>query len=140
MTAAESTPDTTVIVRHRLRAELVFAQPWLRRLLGAHSGLELDADGLRVRLGPWVVSTPVGNLAGAEVVGPFNPVKALGVRLSLADHGLTFAASAGRAVCIRFHRPVPGIEPTGLLRHPGLTVAVAGPELVAEAVNRIARP
>jgi len=32
---------------------------------------------------------------------------------------------------------VTGIDPWGRIRHPGLTVTVAEPELVAEAVNRI---
>ena len=31
-------------------------------------------------------------------------------------------------VCLRLREPVPGIEPTGLLRHPGVTVTVADPD------------
>ena len=44
--------------------------------------------------------------------------------LSLADRGLTFATNRDEGVCIRFHEPVKGIDPLGVLRHPALTVTV----------------
>ncbi|VVJ18650.1 Uncharacterised protein [Amycolatopsis camponoti] len=128
--------EPAVVVHYRLRAEFAVGFPPLRRALGHRSGLELDADGLRVRLGPWFVSTPLSNVAGAEASGPYHPLRGLGVRLSLADHGLTFGTTTEGGVCVRFHEPVPGIDPWGLIRHPGLTVTVAEPDLVAEAINR----
>jgi hypothetical protein len=139
MTTGEATAveRTVVVVHHRLRAEFAVKFPWLRRVLGSRSGLELDADGLRVRLGPWLVATPLSNIAGAEVSGPYSPLRGLGVRLSLADRGLTFGTTTEGGVCLRFHEPVPGIEPWGLIRHPGLTVTVSEPDLVAEAINRV---
>lgn len=129
--------EPTVVVHHRLHADFRVRFPRLRRALGAGSGLELDADGLRVRFGPWLVTTPLGNIAGAEVSGPFSPVRALGVRLSLADRGLTFGTTTEGGVCLRFREPVRGIDPWGLIRHPGLTVTVCEPDLVAEAINRV---
>jgi hypothetical protein len=45
--------------------------------------------------------------------------------LAVTDRGLTFATNGERGVLISFHEPVPGLEPTGLLRHPELTVTVA---------------
>ena len=44
-------------------------------------------------------------------------------------------------MCVRFRggggsEPVRGIEPTGLLRHPGLTVTVAQPELLVASLRR----
>ncbi|UOX92316.1 hypothetical protein MUY14_17460 [Amycolatopsis sp. FBCC-B4732] len=139
MTSGSAAPgdEPAVVVRHRLHADFAVPLPWLHRLLGPHSGLDLDTGGLRVRFGPWLVETPLDNLAGAEATGPFSPLRALGVRLSLADRGLTFGTTTRGGVCLRFREPVPGIEPWGLLRHPGLTVTVAEPELVAAAVNRI---
>ncbi|WP_326836069.1 hypothetical protein VSH64_14290 [Amycolatopsis rhabdoformis] len=135
----QSAEFTTTVVHHRMCAR--FELPaWLRRLRGDRDGLSLDADGLRVRLGPFVVSTPLGNLAGAEVSGPYRAFRVFGARLSLADRGLTLGTSTRRGVCIRFHEPVPGIEPFGLVRHPGLTVTVAEPELVAETINAVAAP
>ncbi|MEV4604875.1 hypothetical protein AB0K15_46930 [Amycolatopsis sp. NPDC049253] len=71
--------------------------------------------------------------------GPFSAVRVLGVRLSAVDRGLTLGTSTERGICIRFNVPVPGIDPFGLIRHPGLTVTVAEPDLVAEAIYTIAR-
>ncbi|MGK3207170.1 hypothetical protein [Amycolatopsis sp. MEPSY49] len=129
--------EPTVVVHYRLHADFCVRFPRLRRALGAHSGLDLDADGLRVRFGPWLVTTPLGNIAGAEVSGPLSPVRALGVRLSLADRGLTFGTTTEGGVCLRFREPVRGIDPWGLVRHRGLTVTVCEPDLVAEAINRV---
>lgn len=129
--------ERTVVVHHRLHADFAVGFPWLRRIVGPSSGLELDAAGLRVRFGPWLVETPLSNLAGAEATGPYHALRAFGVRLSLADRGLTFGTTTRGGVCLRFREPVRGLDPWGLLRHPGLTVTVAEPELVAEAVNRI---
>jgi hypothetical protein len=129
--------ERAVVVHYRLHADFAVPHPWLRRVLGPRSGLDLDADGLRVRLGPWLVSTPLSNLAGAEATGPYRAVRALGVRLSLSDRGLTFGTTTKGGVCLRFHEPVPGIDPWGRIRHPALTVTVSEPDLVAAAVNRI---
>ncbi len=98
--------------------------------------VELDEDRLLVRFGYWSLSTPVRNLAGAQVLGPFSAQKVIGPHLSFADRGATFGTSAERGVCIRFHRPVPGLEPLGVLRHPGVTVTVQDPEVLAAAVER----
>ncbi|MEV0074461.1 hypothetical protein [Amycolatopsis sp. NPDC050768] len=129
---------TETAVHYRLRAKFAATQPWIQRLLGERNGLQLDTDGLRVRLGPWAVMTPLTNLAGAEITGPFNALRGLGARLSLADHGLTLGTTTRHGVCIRFHRPIPGIDPWGLVRHPSLTATVAEPELIAAAINWIA--
>jgi hypothetical protein len=129
--------EPAVVVRYRLHADFAVRSPWLRRALGARSGLDLDAGGLRVRLGPWFLATPLSNLAGAEVSGPYHALRGLGVRLSLADRGLTFGTTTEGGVCLRFREPVPGIDPWGLIRHPGLTVTVAEPDLVAAAINGV---
>ncbi|OLR92938.1 hypothetical protein [Actinokineospora bangkokensis] len=90
--------------------------------------VELGDDWFTARFGPWVVRTPTTNLAGARLSGPFAAWKAVGARLSLADRGLTFGSSTDQAVCVRFHVPVTGIEPLGLIAHPALTATVADPE------------
>lgn len=89
----------------------------------------VDADGglLDARFGPWHVVTPLANVRAADVGGPYRAWKVLGPRLSLADRGLTFGTTTASGVCIRFHRPVRGIDPAGLLQHPSLTVTVAEP-------------
>jgi hypothetical protein len=93
------------------------------------------ADGrLRVRFGPWRVETPLTNVATVERTGPYSWWRVIGpARMSAADRGLTFATTDRGGVCITFVEPVRGGEPTGRLRHPGLTVTVADPDaLVAE--------
>ncbi len=98
--------------------------------------LRVHDDKLEVWFGPWGLVTPLSNVRGAELSGPYRAWKVLGARLSLADRGLTFGTNATAGACIRFHRPVPGIEPTGLLRHPSLTVTVAEPHLLVERLRR----
>lgn len=83
-------------------------------------------EELEARYGPWRVLTPVQNVTGAEVTGPYAFLKTAGPpRLAITDRGLTFASNGERGVRIDFAAPVPGIEPLGLIRHPELTVTVA---------------
>jgi hypothetical protein len=98
----------------------------------------ITASRLVVRFGPWTVRSPLENIAGAEVTGPYAAWKAAGVRISWADRGLTLGTSAERGVCIRFHRPIRGAEPTGLLRHPGLTLTLADSPAAARRLEEIA--
>lgn len=138
MDAPDDEPRTTQPVRHDFATDTRFR--WLLTPFGIRDDgdafVDLDGDRLQVRFGLWSVSTPVRNLAGAEVSGPFSAPRVLGPHLSMADLGITFGTSTERGVCIRFHRPVPGIEPLGVLRHPGLTVTVEDPESLARAVER----
>lgn len=88
--------------------------------------VEIDSDTLRARFGPWRLLTPLANVAAVEITGPYTFLKTAGpARLGITDRGLTFASNGDKGVLISFHRPVPGIEPTGRLRHPELTVTVA---------------
>ncbi len=88
--------------------------------------VEIDGTELRARFGLWSVRTPLSNVTGAEVIGPFSVPKTIGpAHLSLTDRGLTFATNRDRGVCIRFAEPIAGIDPVGAIRHPGLTVTVA---------------
>ncbi len=92
-------------------------------------------DGrLSARFGRWAVETPLDNLSGAELTGPYKAYKVIGPHLSLADRGLTFGTNTTRGACITFRRPVRGMDPIGLLRHPGLTVTVREPERLVQAV------
>lgn len=100
--------------------------------------LTLGSSRLEVRFGPWTVRTTLDNVAGAEVTGPYSAWKVIGARMSPADRGLTFGTSTEQGVCIRFHRPVRGLEPAGLLRHPGLTLTLADPSAVARRLQEVA--
>ena len=95
-------------------------------------------DGmLSVRYGPWRVETPLANVRGVEVTGPYALVKTIGPpHLSLVDRGLTFASNRDRGVCIRFAEPVRGIDALGVIRHPAVTVTVDDVEGLVAALRQ----
>ncbi len=87
--------------------------------------LEVGSDGLRSRFGRWRVSTPLANIRAVSITGPYAFLKTAGpARLAVTDRGLTFATNGVRGVLISFVQPVRCLDPTGLLRHPELTVTV----------------
>ena len=94
------------------------------------------SDGrLRVRFGPWHLNTELANIARVAVTGPYTFVKTAGpARLAVTDRGLTFATNGDRGVLLSFVEKVPGIEPTGLLRHPELTLTVRDIERFVERI------
>ncbi|HEX3623414.1 MAG TPA: hypothetical protein VHT97_13960 [Acidimicrobiales bacterium] len=95
------------------------------------------AEGqLSARFGLWRISTPTSNVTGTQATGPYSVFRTIGAaHLSLADRGLTFATNRRRGLCITFADPVPGIIPSGALRHPGLTVTVADVDGLASALS-----
>jgi hypothetical protein len=92
---------------------------------------------LHVRFGLWRLRTPLANVAGTQVSTGYAWYRTAGpAHLSLADHGVTFATNSRQGLCVSFVEPVPAIEPTGRLRHPGATVTVADPAALAVALRR----
>lgn len=118
-----------------------FADSYRRpaRLFGitpATAWVDIDADTLRAHFGRWRVTTPLANINSVAVTGPYAFLKTAGpARLALTDRGLTFATNGERGVLISFHAPVPGLEPTGRLRHPELTVTVADTDGLLERLR-----
>jgi hypothetical protein len=100
------------------------------------AGVTVGAGRLEARFGPWCLVTDLANVAGTEESGPYAWLKTIGpAHLSMADRGLTFASNPDHGLCIRFHEPVAGIEPTGRLRHPALTVTVSDVAGLARAIR-----
>ena len=95
----------------------------------------VTADRLVACFGPWTCQTPLANVRAVDITGPYRWFRVIGPRLSMADRGLTFGTTPARGVCLLLREPVTGIDPLGLLRHPGLTLTVADPELFAAAVR-----
>jgi hypothetical protein len=94
-------------------------------------------DGeLAVRFGPWKVRTSLANVTSTTITGPYGFLKSAGpAHLSLADRGLTMATNGERGLCVSFREPIRGIEPTGTLRHPAVTLTVADCEGLAAALT-----
>ncbi|MET0864507.1 MAG: hypothetical protein ABWZ98_09245 [Nakamurella sp.] len=118
------------------------------RRFGAVFGISPDSSlvtvadaSLTARFGPWLLTTELTNIADAELTGPYSLLKTIGpARLSIADRGLTFASNNRRGVCLRFHRRVPGIDPTGTIKHPNLTVTVRDCAGLLAALNMVGPP
>ncbi|MFF3437485.1 hypothetical protein [Streptosporangium sp. NPDC002721] len=100
---------------------------------------EVREGELSVRFGFWSLRTPLSNIAGTTVTGPYSPWKVIGPHLSLADRGVTFGTNAGRGVCVRFRTPVPALAPGGFLTHPGATLTVSDTEGLVEALEQSRR-
>ncbi len=98
----------------------------------ATSRVIVSDDELTVRFGPWLLRTPLANVADTRFSGSYAFYRTAGpAHLSLTDRGVTFATNSRRGLCICFEEAVPAIEPTGVLRHPAATVTVADPEALA---------
>lgn len=86
----------------------------------------VNDEQLIARFGSWRVAVELHNIADVDVTGQYHFIKTAGpARLSFADRGLTFATNGDRGVFVTLHEPVPGIEPSGRIRHPNLTLTVA---------------
>ena len=101
----------------------------------SRTGVEVKDGRFVARYGFWQLETPLDNIADFETSGPYRIWTTIGpAHLSLSDRGLTFASNRRRGLCITFKEPVPGLEPTGRLRHPGLTVTVSDVDGLARAL------
>jgi hypothetical protein len=113
------------------RFEFAFA-PAYRRLARGFlvspdtAWVEVGDELFEARFGPWRVRTPLTNITDASITGPYAFWKTAGpARLAITDRGLTFATNGERGTLILFEKPVRGLDPLGILRHPELTVTVA---------------
>jgi hypothetical protein len=98
--------------------------------------VDVGADSLDARFGPWRVRTALSNIRRVAVTGPYAFLKtAAPARLAITDRGLTFATNGDRGVLISFHSAVRGLDPLGILRHPELTVTVADIDGLAERLR-----
>ena len=104
----------------------------------ATAHVTLTPDRLIACFGPWVCRTAPSNVRAVSLTGPYHWYRAIGPRLSLADHGLTFGTTTTGGVCLQLRDPVPGIDPIGLIRHPNLTLTVADPQRFAAAMRHYA--
>ena len=97
--------------------------------------LTVDDDRLTARFGLLTLDTPLANITEASVTGPHQPLRAIGVRMSLSDKGLTFGSAVDRMVCMKFREPV-RTRPFDIAAHPGFSVSVERPDELAALLNR----
>jgi hypothetical protein len=103
-----------------------------------NSRVELTDDGfLDARFGKVHLRTELTNVSEAKITGPYRWWRAIGVRTSVRDRGLTFG-SALQGVCISFKEPVSSKPALGKMRHPALTVTVSDPAGLVESLNGLA--
>jgi len=126
----------------RERFDFAFAASYRppARLFGitpARAFVTVSDTELQVRFGAWHLTSPLDNITGTEMTRGFRWLKTAGPpHLSFADRGVTFATNGDRALCVSFRTPVRGIDPTGILRHPGATLTVRDPDALQAAIER----
>jgi hypothetical protein len=124
------------------RFDFAFAPAYRRlsrplRVTPESAWVEVDEETFEARFGHWRVRTPLANITDAEVTGPYAFWKTAGpARYAITDRGLTFATNGDRGVLVSFERPVRGLDPLGILRHPELTVTVADVDGLADLLRR----
>jgi hypothetical protein len=129
------------LIASKRRFEFEFAPAYRRiargfRVTPETAWVEVADEAFEARFGPWHVQTPLTNIAGIDVTGPYAFWKTAGpARLAITDRGLTFATNGDRGVLILFETPVPGLDPLGLIRHPELTVTVADVDGLADLLR-----
>lgn len=114
-------------------------EPWSRLLPAAltdpdRSVVEVSDLALSVRFGPFLTTTAWTNVADVTVTGPFRWFRVVGPHLSLEDRGVTYGTATDAGVCVTFHEPVSGLLGSRRV-HPGMTVTVADPGALADAVR-----
>jgi hypothetical protein len=106
--------------------------------LGVHPGncsvTLTEDDRFVARFGRWKVDTPLSNIDCVKVTGPYHWYKAIGLRGSAVDTGVTFGTSSAGGVCVTFVERIPKMIPV-MKDHAGLTVTVDDPDALAEAIG-----
>ena len=97
---------------------------------------EVTPTELRVRYGLWSLRTALSNITSATRTGDYAFVKTAGPpHLSFTDRGVSFATNGRTGVCLGFDRPVPAIDPTRRIVHPGATLTLVDRDGFAEALG-----
>ena len=104
--------------------------------LDTDDGVTLTDDTFTATFGRKRVETPLSNITGAHATHDYSWFKAIGMRLSFADDGLTFGTATHGGVCVHFDEKIRRV--IGLKDHSALTVTVDDLDgLVAAITDRI---
>lgn len=100
------------------------------------ASVEVGAETVAIRFGPWRCTTRIDNVRDVCVTGDYTAYRAIGPHLSLKDRGVSFGTNTHMGVCLLLRTPVRGLDPLGALRHPGITVTVRDPERFAATMRQ----
>ena len=104
--------------------------------LGARDGVDgvtVTTDLFTASFGRSRLETPITNVTEAHVTHDYQWWKAVGMRLSFADDGLTFGTSTHGGVCVHFDEKVHRV--IGFKDHSALTVTVDDLEGLVQAID-----
>jgi hypothetical protein len=93
-----------------------------------------DDGGFVATFGGWRVETPLSNIKGWQVSGPYRWYRAVGLRGSRVDSGITFGTTPRGGVCVLFAERIPQVVPPRP-SHSGLTVTVKDREGLVAALS-----
>ena len=96
-------------------------------------GVTITDDHMVATYGRFRLKTPLSNIAGGHITGPYRWYTAVGIRLSFGDTGLTFGTNHDLGVCVHFREPVAKV--IGFKPHAALTVTVADCEELVAAIG-----
>lgn len=98
--------------------------------------VEVTPSELHVHYGPWTLRSALSNITGVTATDSYAFLKTAGPpHLSMSDRGISFATNGHRGLCVAFDQPVPGIDPSKRIKHPGATLTVEDVDGLAEALG-----
>ncbi len=101
--------------------------------VGNDDGVTVTADTFTATFGRKKLETPLANVTECHATRDYQWFKAVGMRLSFVDDGLTFGTATHGGVCVHFAERVPKV--IGFRDHSALTVTVDDLDGLVEAVN-----
>ncbi len=99
-------------------------------------GVTIENGRLTAQYGRVKLSTSLNNIDGGHITENYSWAKAIGIRMSFADDGLTFGTNTEAGVCIHFKEPVGGALPG--MQHSALTVTVDDCDGLVRAIGKAA--
>ena len=101
--------------------------------LRSTDGVTVTDETFVATFGPKRVEVPMTNVVEAHATHDYQWFKAIGMRLSFVDDGLTFGTSTHGGVCVHFDERIPKV--IGPRDHSALTVTVDDLDGLVTATN-----
>jgi hypothetical protein len=92
----------------------------------------ISHNELVVKFGFLGFRTPLSNINGTEISGPYKAYRAIGAR------GATYGSTTAGGVCVGFREPLAVLDPTGHVKNDAVTITVADRPGFEAALRRAA--